>query len=177
MHARKIMRRCRVLAARLPLLAAIAGCDPEAARQETLRTEKAAIAQSESTATRVAALPSTGLWSKEHLIERLLRAGVAPREVPDAPPGPAWLGKPTVVIAAGGGEVYAWIFADSLARKAATDSLDATTGAPAGRPPAFAGPVIFVRQNNLAALITGGRVANQERVALALQAGLPPAKP
>lgn len=179
MHDRNLTstRRALAVAGALAAVSAMSACDPEAAKQEAIRTEKAAIAQSESTATRVATLPSTGLWSKEHLIERLLRAGVAPREVPDAPKGPAWMGARAIVIAAGGGEVYAWIFADSVARKAVTDSLDATTGAPPGKPPAFAGPLVFVRQNNLAAMITGGSETNQDRIALALQAGVPPAKP
>lgn len=153
------------------------GCGGEAAEVERTRVERVGIARAESTAVRVAALPATGLWSKEHLIERLVRAGVSPREVADAPAGPAWMGSRAVVIAAGGGEVYAWIFADSVARRAVTDPLDATTGAPAGAPPAFAGPYVFVRQNNLAAMITGGSETNQDRIALALQAGLPAAKP
>jgi len=64
-----------------------------------------------------------------------------------------------------------------VARRAVTDSLDATTGAPVGASPPFAGPYVFVRQNNLAAMITGGSETNQDRIALALQAGLPAAKP
>lgn len=171
MHARKI-----ILAALCAGIGAL-GCDGEAAEAERARTTRAGMAQAESTAVRVASLPATGLWSKEHLLERLVRAGVAPREVADAPVGPTWMGSRALVIAAGGGEVYAWIFADSVARRAVTDSLDATTGAPAGAPPPFAGPFVFVRQNNMAAMITGGSETNQDRIALALQAGLPAAKP
>lgn len=166
MHARKIT-----------LVVLLAACSGEAAEQRKVQQERAGIAKAESTAVRVAASPATGLWSKEQLLERLVRAGVAPREVADAPRGPAWMGQRAVVIAAGGGEVYAWIYRDSTARKAATDSLDETTGAPTGAVPAFAGPMLFVRQNNLAAMITGGSETNHDRIALALQAGVPAAKP
>jgi hypothetical protein len=166
MHALKIM---------LPLL--LAACGGEAARVEQAKAERAGIAKSESTAVRVAALPATGLWSKEHVLERLVRAGVAPREIADAPAGPVWMRAPVVVFAAGGGEVHVWIYADSMARKAVTAGLDAATGTPTGTVSPFAAPMVFVTQNNMAAVVTGGSETNQERVALALQAGLPAARP
>lgn len=175
MHDRNIIlrgrRRC-VVAALL-----LAGCDPEAARQREVAAQRAALAVSESTAVRVAALPNTGLWSPEHVLERLLRAGVAPRRVEDPPAGPAWMRVRPVVFTVGRGELHAWIYPDSVARRAVTDSLDATTGAPTGRPAAFPVPMVFVVQNNLAAVITGGSETNQERIALALQAGLPAGSP
>ena len=152
-------------------------CGGEAARQEQVATERADIARSESTAVRVAALPSTGLWSREQVLERLVRAGVAPREIAGAPAGPDWMRVRPVVFAAGGGEVHVWIYADSTARKAVTDGLDELTGAPAGTVAPFAAPMVFILQNNLAAVVTGGSETNQERVALALQAGVPAAKP
>lgn len=175
MHVRKISPRraqwCVVACL------ALAACDPEAARQREIATQRAEIARSESTAVRVKTLPNTGLWSPEHVLERLVRAGVAPRRTEDPPAGPAWMRVKPVVFAAGGGELYVWIYADSVARRAVTDSLDATTAAPAGRSAPFAAPMIFIMQNNLAAVITGGGETNQERVALALQAGLPAASP
>lgn len=78
-----------------------------------------------------------------------------------------------MVILAGGGEVRAWIFKDSTARRAVTDGLDAETGTPPGVTVPYAAPMRFVIQNNLAAVVTGGTVVNQERIALALEAGLP----
>jgi hypothetical protein len=94
MHARKIILTA---GAGVSLL----GCGGDASEVERTRVERVGIARAESTAVRVAALPATGLWSKEHLIERLVRAGVAPREVADAPAGPAWMGARATVIAAG----------------------------------------------------------------------------
>lgn len=170
-------------AQRWPLSGALAGtlvsvaCGGEARRAEETRTVRVGIARAESTATRVAAMPRTGLWTAAQVLERLVRAGVAPRVVEPAPSGPDWMRVSPAVFAAGGGEVYAWIYKDSTARRTVTDSLDPYTGAPAGRVPPFASPMVFIAQNNLAAIMTGGSETNQERVALALQAGLPVTPP
>jgi hypothetical protein len=177
MHARKITLAARRSRETLLMVMVAGACGGEAAREEQVRTERAGIARAESTAVRVAALPSTGLWSKEQVLERLVRAGVAPREIAPAPDGPAYMRARPVVFAAGGGEVLVWIYADSTARKAVTDGLDAETGAPPGTVTPFAAPMVFIRQNNLAAVVTGGSETNQERIALALQAGVPAAKP
>ncbi len=161
----------------LALLPLLAACGGDARREAAARTERAAIAQAESSVQAVAALPATGLWTETHVLERLVRAGVAPRPLEGAGAGPDWMKTRPVVFAAGGGEVWAWIYSDSMARRAATDPLDAGTATPAGKVPPFAAPMIFLTQNNLAAVITGGSGTNQERVALALQAGLPVADP
>lgn len=151
-----------------------AGCsNPEAREQAKQAEARQAIAAAESTVTKVATLPATGLWSEAHLMERLVRTGVLPRplegRVPDAP----WMGQSPIALSAGGGEVYAWIYADSSARKAVTDALDPETGAPRGRTSPWAIPMQLVINNNLAAIVTGGSERNQDRIALALQAGLP----
>lgn len=138
---------------------------------------RAGIANAETTAARVAALPATGLWSEAQVLERLVRAGVAPRAVETVAIRTEWMRVREVVFAAGGGEVYAWVYKDSASRRAVTDSLDQATGAPPGRVPPFASPMIFLVQNNLAAVVAGGSGTNQERIALALQAGLPAARP
>ncbi len=170
-HGRRAGARGVAWLALLPLT--VAACGGEAAREERAQAERAAIAKAETTATQVAALPATGLWSAEHVLERLVRAGVAPRPLEGAGAGPEWMRVTPVVFAAGGGEVWAWVYADSTARRAVTDGLDPSTGAPAGRVAPFAAPMAFLVQNNLAAVVTGGSETNQERVALALQAGLP----
>ena len=106
-------------------------------------------------------------------MDRLLRAGVAPRANPDPAPKAPWMGREPLRILAGGGQVYAWIYPDSMARRAVTDGLDSTSAAPPGTTSPFAPPMLFVTNNNLAIVITGGRVTNHERIALAVQAGLP----
>lgn len=78
-----------------------------------------------------------------------------------------------MMLLAGGGEVRVWLFKDSAARRAVTDPLDAATGTPPGVTVPYAAPMRFIVQNNLAAVVTGGTATNQERIALALEAGLP----
>lgn len=74
---------------------------------------------------------------------------------------------------AGGGEVHVWIYADSVARLAVSSTLDPVTATPAGVSVPFALPATLVLQNNLIAVITNGSAVNHERIASALQAGLP----
>ncbi|MCL4212435.1 MAG: hypothetical protein KJZ74_00845 [Gemmatimonadales bacterium] len=161
---------CSALLAVATFTACSGGAERREREQQAVRAE---MAEAETTATRAAALPATGLWSDAHLLDRLVRAGVAPRLVEDAPAGPAWMEMRQVVVLAGGGEVHAWIYPDSTARRRVTESLDPATGAPPGTVTPFAAPMRFLVQNNLAALVTGGRETNQERIVLALQAGLP----
>lgn len=152
---------------------AVAACGAEdrtSREQAVARTE---LARAETVATAAALIPSTGLWTEAHLAERLVRAGVAPRPMVDPPAGLEWMRQRPFAFHAGGGTVVAWIYADSIERKAVTDSLDPSTAAPAGRTPPFEGSVVLVVQNNLAAVVTGGSEQNQERIALALQGGLP----
>jgi len=153
------------------LAAACTSGEERRAQEQTVALKE--IAAAETTATLAASLPSTGLWTEAHLLDRLVHAGVAPRAVPDAPAGPKWMRTEPVVFLAGGGTLYAWIYPDSAARRAVTDALDPETGAPPGMVTPFDAPMRFVTQNNLAAVITGGLERNQERVMLALQAGLP----
>jgi hypothetical protein len=141
-----------------------------AAEQQAVRSS---MAVAETTARQAAALPADGKWTEAHLMDRLLRAGVAPRASDRSVPAAPWMGQPPVALLAGGGEVYAWIYEDSLARKAVTDPLDPATAAPPGVVTPFPPPMLFVTNNNLAVVITGGRVTNHERIQLAIQAGLP----
>lgn len=142
-------------------------------REREQKVARQEMAAAETTATRAAALPATGLWTEAHLLDRLVHAGVAPRVVADAPEGPSWMRTRQVVFLAGGGTLHAWIYADSTARRAVTDGLDPQSAAPPGTVTPFAPPMLFVTQNNLAVVITGGLERNQERIALAVQAGLP----
>lgn len=155
-------------------LAALVACgSPEERAARERDAARGAMAAAESTGRQAAVLPATGLWSDAHVMDRLVRAGVAPRahdgSIPEAP----WMGRAPLALRAGGGEVFVWIFADSSARRAVTAALDPETGAPRGTVTPFAPPLVFVTQNNLAAVITGGTEQNIERIMLAFQAGLP----
>ena len=151
-----------------------AGCGggEEAAAREQAGARAARDAAA-ATARDAATIPSTGLWTEAHLVERLVRAGVAPRPVDDAPPGPEWMRAPHLLFLAGGGELHVWIYPDSTARRAVTDGLEPFTAAPRGVTGPYAPPFLLIVQNNLAAVAVGGRVSNHDRIALALQAGLP----
>lgn len=162
-------------AALLLVLAGACGNAEEKAAAEQLAVRQS-MAAAETTARQVTVLPRTGLWSEAHVMDRLLRAGVAPRANPDARIKAEWMGTAPIALFAGGGEVYVWIYRDSTARKAVTDLLDSLTATPPGRTQPFPPPMTFVTNNNLAAVITGGTVTNQDRIMLALQAGLPAAQ-
>lgn len=155
------------------LLATAACGDPAAERAAAERVARQEMAVAETTARQAAALPSDGLWTEAHLMDRLLRAGVAPRANPDPAPDADWMGQPPIRLLAGGGMVYAWIYPDSVARRRVTDALDSLTAAPPGTTTPFAPPMLLVTNNNLVVVITGGRITNHDRIALAIQAGLP----
>lgn len=168
-HRNKVTARLTLGA--LVVLGGVTACgDDEVERQAAERT---AIAAGQATAARAATLPATGRWSEAHVMDRLTRAGVLPRAREGMPPETSWMHVPVIALNAGGGEVYVWIYTDSVARRAVTDRLDPETGVPLGTTSPFAPPMIFVTNNNLAAVITGGREQNIERIMLALQAGLP----
>jgi hypothetical protein len=156
------------------VLASLAACgDPEAKRVAEQQVQRSEMAAAETTARQAASLPSDGLWTEAHLMDRLLRAGVAPRAnaapAPDAP----WMGTRAISLLAGGGEVYAWIYADSSARRAVTAAIDSLSATPIGSTSPFAPPMTFVTNNNMAVVISGGRLSNHERIVLAIEAGLP----
>lgn len=155
-------------------LAALVACgDREAERAAAQQAVRQEMAAAETTARQAAALPSDGLWTEAHLMDRLVRAGVAPRANAAAAPDAPWMRGEALRLLAGGSAVYAWIFPDSTARRSVTDSLDAQTATPSGRTPPFELPMLMVTNNNLVVVITGGRLVNHERIALAVQAGLP----
>lgn len=159
----------------LALLVVCAACGVPAEQGESDQAAaRAAIADADATAARSASMPSTGrLWTPDLLVERLVRAGVAPRRVEGASEGPVWMHATRLAFLAGGGELSVWIYPDSVARAAVTGTLDPTTGVPAGSAIPYELPITLVVQNNLAAIISGGIERNHERITLALEAGLP----
>jgi hypothetical protein len=158
----------------LGILASACG-DPEAKAAAEQAAVRQSMAVAETTARQAAALPNTGLWSEAHLMDRLLRTGVAPRANDAARIDAPWMQTKTIALLAGGGELYAWIYPDSVARRAVTEKLDSLSAVPAGTVSPFPPPMVFVTNNNIAVVIAGGRVTNHERIVLAIQAGLPAA--
>jgi hypothetical protein len=162
-----------VFAALLPVMAALAACASPAEKQA--RAEQAArtaIAAESSTAAVAASMPSTGKWDQPHLVERLVRAGLAPQAVHDEK-GEAFWKVPVLAYRVGPAILHVYLYADSLARRSVTSTLDTLMAAPPGVAGVYPLRHILIMQNNLAAVMVGGSDTQQERVRLALEAGLP----
>jgi len=158
------------------LLLAAAACsseDPRAVRAARERRGVETIAQEVRAAPRA---PSTGKWDEPTLTRRLSNAGLAPRPDDSLPSHPDYRVRP-VAYRLGKAHLLAWIFADSAARKRVSATVDTLTAIPQGQPSPWAEPPVFVTQNNLMAVIVGGSDRQRERIRLALEAGLAPARP
>lgn len=151
----------------------LVGCSRKDSRQAQAAREKQgvnAVAQAVRNAPRPA---STGRWDHPQLTQRLVDAGLAPRPDDSVPPHPDYRATP-VGYRVGSAHLLAWIYVDSLARRAASASIDTLTAFPRAPEAAFAEPPMFVVQNNLMVVIVGGSERQRERIRLALEAGLPP---
>lgn len=137
----------------------------------------AAVSAESVTAARAASIPSTGLWDEAHLVERLVRAGLAPQRIEAPRPSTPWMKTSALIFGVGGGELFVWIYPDSTRRKAVVAEIDTLFVAPKGESSPFGEPRIWIEQNNLAAVLIGGTDRHQERIVLALQAGLPVTPP
>jgi hypothetical protein len=152
------------------LAVAVTACGPTKEQQVAVATQK--IAAESTKAAAVAALPQTGKWDEPHLAERLVRSGLAPQAVTDAKHESFWT-VPGYSWKLNDATLYAYVFPDSVARRKVTDALDTLTLAPKGQASPYFVPRLLILQNNLAAVLVGGSERQQERVQLALMAGLP----
>lgn len=159
------------IAIALGAAACTSGPDKQATAEQAART---AIAAESSEAAAVPSLPSTGKWDEPHLVERLVRAGLAPRAIPDEK-GEAYWKAPVLAYYLGSSTLQVYLYPDSLARKTVTAALDTLLAAPPGKTGVYPPRHILITQNNLAAVLVGGSDAQQDRVRLALEAGLPAA--
>jgi hypothetical protein len=159
----------------LILLAAVlaAACSSAADTQaKAEHAATAAIAAESTTAAVAASIPSTGKWDEPHLVERLVRAGLAPQALHDQKGEDYWKA-PLLAYQVGPSVLNVYIYADSLARRQVTSTLDTVMAAPPGRAMVYPMRHILIVQNNLAAVMVGGTDTQQERVRLAIEAGLP----
>ena len=167
--APRIALRIALLAITGSFAACTSAADKQAKAEVTARME---IAAESSKAAVAASLPLTGKWDEPHLVERLVRAGLAPRALHDVKPEDYWKA-PVLAYQVGPSELHVYLYADSAARKAVTATLDTLMAAPPGRTSVYPPRHILIVQNNLAAVMVGGTDTQQERVRLALEAGLP----
>jgi hypothetical protein len=153
----------------------LAACTSAADKQATAeRAARVAIAAESTVAASAASLPSTGKWDEPHLVERLVRAGLAPQARPAEKAEKYWKA-PLLAYQVGYAMLHVYLYPDSLARKAVVATLDTLQAAPPGTIGTYPPRHILIVQNNLAAVLVGGSDAQQERVRLALEAGLPAA--
>ncbi len=158
--------------------ALLAACDSPATQHAKRQAVARAAVSAESTKASVAArAPNTGRWDDAHLVDRLVRSGLAPQSLPEYKPERYWAAPVVVRYQVGQATLFAFIYPDSLARQKATATLDTTTLAPKGNASPFGIPRMLIVQNNLAAVLVGGSDRQQERVSLAIGAGLPVATP
>ena len=157
---------------------ACAACESAADKQaRETKSAQQAVAVESAKAHQAAALPLTDKWDEAHLVERMVRAGLAPQAVKNEK-GEKYFRVPVRVFRVGPNMLYVYLYPDSTARIAVTSTLDTLTAAPRGQSSPYEQRHILIKQNNLAAVMVGGTDVAQERVALALEAGLPvPAKP
>lgn len=131
-----------------------------------------AISAESTVAAAATAMPSNGKWDEPHLVERLVRAGLAPQSL-HSEKGELFWKVPVLAYQLGPSVLHVYLYEDSLARKAVTSTLDTLTAAPPGKTGVYPLRHILIVQNNLAAVLVGGSDVQQERVRLALEAGLP----
>jgi hypothetical protein len=150
----------------------LAGCTREDPRQAQAARERGDVNAVARAARGAPQLASTGRWGQSQLTQRLVDAGLAPRPDDSLPPHPDYKVKP-VAYRLGGAHLLAWIYGDSMARRAVSATIDTLTAFPkAEASAAWAALPEFVVQNNLLAVIVGGSDRQRERIRLALEAGL-----
>jgi hypothetical protein len=155
------------------VIGCVAACRSPADRKATEATVvRAAVAAESAKAAAAATVPSTGKWDELHLVERLVQSGLAPQAL-GGESGEPWWHVPGHAYRVGTATLHAYIFADSSERRRVTGGLDSLSIAPPGTPSPYGLPHVLIVNNNLAAVLVGGNDRQQERVLLALTAGLP----
>lgn len=119
--------------------------------------------------------PATGAWQLCSVVERLDRAGLAPRQEPgrvsEAP-----LSAPGVAILLGRSELRIFLYVDSAARERDQAKLDSTKYAAPNDPLPMQAEPTLIASENLIAILRTRNDHQRERVSDALTAG-PPQRP
>jgi hypothetical protein len=119
--------------------------------------------------------PATGAWQLCSVVERLERAGLAPRQEPERV-REAPLSAPGVALMLGRSELRVFIYADRGARERDQAKLDATKYVRATDPLSMQAEPTLIATENLLAILRSRNDHQRERVADALTAG-PPQSP
>lgn len=116
--------------------------------------------------------PATGAWQLCSVIERLDRAGLAPRPEPGRVLEPP-LASPGVAILLGRSELRVFVYADRAARERDQAKLDASKYITASEPLAMQREPTLITSENLLAILRSRSDHQRERVSDALTAGPP----
>jgi hypothetical protein len=170
--------RAVALAAAGALVAGMVAACGDRASGDSVRRRAAAIdtrgANTAGTSTVAAkpACPATGAWQLCSVIERLDRAGLAPRQEPgrvlEAP-----LARPGVAILVGRSELRIFLYADRAARERDQAKLDPTKYAAASEALSMNAEPTLIASENLLAILRSRSDHQRERVSDALTAGPP----
>jgi hypothetical protein len=120
--------------------------------------------------------PSTGGWGACTVLERLDRAGLAPRVTPDMV-GEAPLQQSGRLIRLGSAELKVFVYPDSVARQRDEARLDRHRYIEATQEPTLRNEATIIRSANLLAILDSKSGTQRERVSLAITAGPPQPKP
>lgn len=155
----------------LPALAA--GCGrSDRAQHSTSAASPPASSPASTTPGAKPACPATGLWAACSILDRLDRAGLAPRRdsgtVHEDP-----LTQPGMLVHLGSAQVEIFIYPDSAARKAEEAKLDRRKFITADQEPSLAGERTLIDSANLLALLNSRNDHERERVSDAITAGPP----
>jgi len=119
-----------------------------------------------------ATCPAWGRWLPCSVEYRLTRAGLVVQRR-DAPVRHDFLRVPGIVYRATNVEIQVFLYPSPDERSRDTERLDAVGVAPRGERVAWKVPATLVVSNNLAAIILTLNARTAERIALALEAGMP----
>jgi hypothetical protein len=168
-------------AAAAAVLAAAIGCsgsasDERAAPRASARNRSPAIANTASSAAAMKPpCPPTGAWQLCNVVERLDRAGLAPRQQPgrvrEAPLSPSG-----DAILLGRSELRVFLYADRAARERDQAKLDRSKYLDASAPLSMQLEPTLIVSENLVAILRSRSDHQRERVSDALTAG-PPQRP
>ena len=153
------------------------GCSTDQKHVDTTRVAASAVPGS---ATAVApgkpACPATGLWSQCAIVERLERAGLAPRVDSTARPTEEKLTAQGILVRVGRSELELYIYDDTLSRRREQALLDGARYAAYDAPMTMAQQPTLIASANLIAILHSLSDHQRERVGDAITAGAPAAE-
>ena len=163
----------RAAAAAVLAAAACAGASEERAPPDASTSRARAIG--DSSATTKPPCPATGAWQLCTVVERLDRAGLAPRQRPGSVREPP-LSPSGVTFLLGRSELRVFLYADRVARERDQGTLDRAQYVDASAPLSMQLEPTLIVSENLLAILRSRSDHQRERVADALTAG-PPQRP